>query len=106
MCIGLSYIITQEYLFGVCVCGYGQSHIEIKMADSDPPRKKPKKFISDFFIAQDLHCMDDDEWTGKEYGAYTMANKLANATGVQLCIPRLAARQIHRNNVAANNAVD
>lgn len=55
---------------------------------------------------RDLRSMDDDEWTSKEYGAYTMANKLANAIEVQLCIPRLAARQIHRNSVAANNAVD
>jgi hypothetical protein len=47
---------------------------------------------------------DKDEWSHKEYGAFTVAEKLAESVTTTLMIPRLASRQAHRNNVQSSNA--
>ena len=47
---------------------------------------------------------EKDEWSHKDYGAFTVAEKLADSVNTTLMTPRLASKQANRNNIQSANA--
>ncbi|XP_065654577.1 52 kDa repressor of the inhibitor of the protein kinase-like [Hydra vulgaris] len=49
-------------------------------------------------------CDENEIWMNADFGLFNNANYLANALNIALVTPRAVCRQLHRNNIPAENA--